>query len=393
MMATKDLEIRDYTTTVTILESITDAIFILTPDMVIEYANQSALNMLQQPINELIGKSLLPFIKELPNGESGDSQLPDMEHGFEFKDDQLLGSSEAELLGPHGSIQVLINMSSIPDSDGSLRYVILTAKEIGYRKGLEKELRRRQALSVSFDRLRALGEMSVGLVHTLGQPLTSMDLRLDQIKRLSQDEGIHDQVDRLKEDMETVSSIVENVRNYALASEGRQVQSLNMNELILTSLKVLEYELKEAGVQSHLELADDLFRVEGNGPELEQVLINLITNAMEAFEKQDGKTDRKIHIDSRNEEDKWIKVQITDSAGVIEPEIIPRIFEPFFSTKDPLRHSGTGLSVSRAILTSLGGDLQYSEVSEGARFQLRIPAKLDDERGQLLNLIELLNSE
>lgn len=392
-MNAQDIAIRDYTTTVTILESITDAIFILNSEFLIEYANRSALSTLQQPLEALIGQSMQGFIPEQPGADFHSWVTGDKQDGQGSEQDGAFGSTETELKGSNGNIPVLINMSSIPDGQGDTRYIIVTAKEIGYRKGLEKELKRRQALSVSFDRLKALGEMSVGLVHTLGQPVTSMELRLEHIKRLSQDTAIHHQIDLLRADIDQLTTIVNKVRDYALVADQREKRLLSINDSVQSSLQVLEYDLRKASISSSIDLAEDIQMVEANAPELEQVIINLITNAIDAFDSIDRTLPREILIQSSMSENKWVELSISDNAGGIPLEIREKIFEPFFSTWENDKHAGTGLSVSRSILTALGGDLRYLPRENGSKFQVRIPVRHEQEREQLFNLIELLNSD
>ena len=391
-MRQSDLEIQDYTTTVTILESITDAIFILNADRRIEYANRSAQSALQRPLAELIGA---PFSTFILSGNGGELESLDQPHEEPVRSKQpgeLFGSAEVELKGLHHNIPVLINLSSIPDNLGQIKYIIATAKEIAYRKGLEKELKQRQALSVSFDRLKALGEMSVGLVHTLGQPVTSMELRLEYIKRLTQDAAIHEQVQHLQEDIEQLARIVTKVRNYALVSDGRQTRQLDLNNSIRTALQVLDYDVSKARVELSLTLTDSLPTIQANAPELEQVVINLVGNALEAFEAHEITVHRRLHIQTSSVDGKWVLMSIIDNAGGIDPATRDKIFDPFFSTWENEQHAGTGLSVARSILSSLGGDLQYFPEERGSNFQLRIPVEQNEERTQLFNLIELLNS-
>lgn len=386
-------DMKDYTTTVTILESITDAIFILNSNGTIEYSNQSAQNYLQFPLQDIIGAPLDRFVQS-----SDEAELRDLDKGLRKSQKQnrfnseVFGNSEAELIGANETIPVLINSSIIPDSKGKLKYIIVTAKEIAYRKSLELELKNRQALSVSFDRLKALGEMSVGLAHTLGQPVTAMELRLDQISRLDDIQTIQNQVAELRKDISSISGIVEKVRSYAQTMAGKQNRPLNINSTLSSILKVLEYDLSEDDVTLELNLLEDLASIDANEPELEQVFINIITNAMQAFKENDIARDRTIVINTETEENKWIKMSIQDNAGGVEDSIAEKIFEPFFSSWDEREHAGTGLSIARSILSSLGGDLNYHKLENGSSFELRIPITQNEERTQLFNLIELLNN-
>ncbi len=384
---------QDYTTTVTILESITDAIFILNASGKIEYANRTAQEYLQLPLEGIIGLDLGGFITS-----DDEETLELLNDGFRSAktskkiDYDVFSNSEAELHGTRETIPVLINFSIIPDANGKLNYIIVTAKEIAYRKSLEKELKNRQALSVSFDRLKALGEMSVGLVHTLGQPVTSIELRLDYLSQLKDLDTIQNQVTELRKDIGKLSGIVEKVRSYAQVMADKQNTSININKTLQSILQILEYDIRAAQIVIDLDMADELPPIEANAPELEQVFINLLTNAEQAFEVNGIDTNRSVRIATNSVDNKWIKVSIQDNAGGIPEKTVPEIFEPFFSTWDKGRHAGTGLSVARSILTSLGGDINYMPIEGGSSFEMRIPIAQTEERAQLFNLIELLNS-
>lgn len=386
-------QMTDYTTTVTILESITDAIFILNAEGKIEYANRAAQDCLQMPLEGIIGLGLSGFITT-----DDDETMQLLNNGFKMddsgsgKDHEIFSNSEAELHGARNTIPILINFSIIPDGSGELNYIIVTAKEIAYRKSLEKELKSRQALSVSFDRLKALGEMSVGLVHTLGQPVTSMELRIDHMSNLQDIDKIQLQVAELQKDISKISGIVEKVRSYAQVMADKQNKALDINKTLASVMQILEYDIRAAQIVVDLDLTENLPPVEANEPELEQVFMNLLTNAQQAFEVNGITQERQVHIRTISVENKWIQVSIEDNAGGIPELIVPHIFEPFFSTWEKGRHAGTGLSVARSILTSLGGDVSCHRVKAGSNFELRIPIAQREERTQLFNLIELLNS-
>jgi len=305
---------------------------------------------------------------------------------------EIFSNSEAELRGARGTIPVLINFSVIPDADGDLKYLIVTAKEITYRKSLEKELKNKQALSVSFDRLKALGEMSIGLVHTLGQPVTSMELRLDHINQLEDVSEIKKQVLELQKDMGTLAKIVKKVRSYAQLTDNKQIQAILINDSLKSILQVLEYDIRSANIKVERVFAQDMPTIDANEPELEQVFINLVTNAIEAFDENEISEERSLVISTSTVENKWIQVSFKDNAGGIDESILAYIFDPFYSSWDKDKHAGTGLSVARSIVTSLGGDLIVETDESGSNFKLRIPVTQTEERTQLFNLIELLNN-
>jgi len=385
--------ITDYTTTVTILEAITEAIFILNAAGVVEYVNRSAQTYLQLDIDQIIGCNFSKFISS-----DDENTLQFLAGGLSGKTSpapgprEIFSNADAVLQSPGQCVPVLITFSIIPGAQGEVQYTIVTAKEISYRKSLEKELRNRQALSVSFDRLKALGEMSVGLVHTLGQPVTAIDLRLEHITGMEDLNAIREQLIKVKVDVQRLAGIVGKIRSYAQTTSSRQVSTLELNPLILGVLKVMAYDLENRGVDVVTTLDPTIPPIEANEPELEQVFINLITNAIQAFGTARGDMSPSLLIETRSIENKWLWIGLEDNAGGISPAIAQAIFDPFFSTRDTDQHAGTGLSIAKSILSSLGGDLTYHPVPQGSRFEMRIPVASDNERDQLINLIELFSS-
>ncbi len=384
---------KDYNITVTILESITDAIFILNAEEKVEYANQGAQKYLEMPFEEIIGKSIGSFVssEDYESLKSMRSEFLTDEISTKI-DYDMFNKSEAVLHRTNENIPVLLNVSSIPDSKGEPKYYIVTAKEITYQKTLENELRGRQALSSSYDRLKALGEMSVGLVHSLGQPVTSLGLRLDQMSKLKSSGVVQKHVNELRKDVNRISGTINKIRNYALAMSEKQKSSVDLNQILRSALQILEYEYSGVGINVVVNYCDDLPHIDANEPELEQALINILMNAAHAFRENNISGNREVTISSEAVENKWVSIQISDNAGGIPNSIVPKIFEPFFTTWDRDHHSGTGLSVSRNLLTSLGGDLIFKPQRDGSRFVVRIPISQSEERTQLVNLIELLNS-
>jgi len=143
----------------------------------------------------------------------------------------------------------------------------------------------------------------------------------------------------------------------------------DINRIITDVTMLLRNELKRNRVALRTELAADLPRPTGNSVQLQQVLINLIMNAIEAMR---GSTDgrREILIRSAKNPD-GVSVQVQDSGPGIEPEAATRIFEPFFTTK--AGGIGMGLSISHTIIESHGGRLWNVPSATGARFEFTLP--------------------
>jgi len=400
-MVEKTANTKDYVTTVTILENISDAIFILNPQGNIEYANKSALNLMRTESDKLLGQSIDNILMENVNGELGSDGKQKFDNLIDKFEDGIFENIEAAFVSEDKVIPVMLNFSVIADNNDKPKYIIVTAKDITHWKNLEKKMKQQQALSISKERLRLLGELSVGLIHTLTQPLLSLKMTLELFeKKLNNEEmtkqkmqknvsGLLDLVDRMEKS-------VQNIRSYAQQTEDDTLAIININNIINKIKKRLVYELNDNKIDFNLDLEDNLPYFSANKLLIEQALISFIKNSIEAYRETQNSNDGrgKIRLETSAIKNKWIMVKISDDAGGIKKNIRSKVFDPFFTTKEVAKHSGVGLSIAKNVIGSIGGDIEMKvREGEGTDFNVKIPASKDDERAQLYNLIEMMNNE
>ena len=137
---------------------------------------------------------------------------------------------------------------------------------------------------------------------------------------------------------------------------------------------MLNSKLTLSSVQVTLELAADLPAVVGIAIPLEQVLMNLVANAYDAYDAQPprGGTERRIRLRAWREADR-VLLEVRDAAGGIPEEVLPRIFDPFFTTKPVGQGTGLGLSISYGIIQDMGGTLTAANVPGGTAFTIALP--------------------
>lgn len=400
MSVKKNNKLQDYITTVTILESLSDAIFILDINGIIEYANKSALKLLQVEQNALIGKCVDQFlIDESFEIKSAEEKKPqNIDQIIQRFNEGIFENIEAALINNDNIVPVILNFSVIRDNHKD-RYIILTAKDITQWRELEKRLKKQQAISISRDRLRMLGELSVGLIHELSQPLSALKMRLEYMSnRHVKDkycEGIEGELAELNNLIDRMESSIQNIRSYAHQTEDNLISMVNLGEVLEAAHKLVIYELSDADIHLNIKKPEKLPYVLTNRLLLEQVFINLIKNSIDSLKSLDepDSYDKKIEITLKSVENKWVEILIDDNGEGIEPGTEDKIFEPFFTTREKENHSGIGLTISKNIVASLGGDINYIDKDqEGARFNIRIPITKDDEKTQLMNLIQMLNT-
>ncbi len=398
--------VRDYVTTITILESLNDAIFIVEPDGRIEYANKSALDLLCTDSYVLSKKT----INDIFVYENSFLSLP-FNRSSELKETSVARfisgiNNDIEALLINGDLQVpvILNFNIIPHGNNEIGYFIVTAKDISSRQYIEKEIKEQQAISVSAERLRALGELSVGLVHEISQPLAALKLRLGYLKSCVKKKGpephiLDKSIEEMSELVDRMALTIHNTRSFANQAETTSTSIVYVNDCFEKAFSLVNYEIKKGNISVSTEMGKDLPIIYANPILIEQVLVNLLTNAKDAFIQRDGDQGledeelREISIRTMDVDGKWIVIEVEDNAGGIEKGNIGKIFNPFFTTKRPEVHSGVGLNISKKIINSFGGDIGVTvRPGMGCIFTVRIPVTEKEESKQLFNLIEMLKN-
>ena len=383
---------KDYATTVMILEHLPDAIFILDSVGVIQYVNKNALDLLQTSFQKLKGILIDDVFPKNLNTEEGKESL---EKQISKGNIQNLDS---HLVFEGISVPVYASFNVIENKKGESDFIIVSAKNASFQKALEKELRHQQILTISRDRIRALGELSIGLVHNISQPLTTLEMRLDlmqkQLKKTNGeiDKDIFNEIEHL---ISRINNNIQVVRLFANQTEDESIGMVNIAQAIRNSHKLVEYELLKRKIDISIEFSDDLPFIVGNALLLEQVFVNLFINARDSIQEETkGKTPQiKVRTDIIDK--KWIEIYIIDNGTGISKEIEKKVFDPFFTTKDTFDNPGLGLTISYEIISSMGGDIFLNKSWQNPEtcFVVRIPIEQDNERDQLANLIEILHSE
>jgi C4-dicarboxylate-specific signal transduction histidine kinase len=250
-------------------------------------------------------------------------------------------------------------------------------KEIIERQHAEEALLEAQAELARVTRALDMGELVATIAHEVNRPLTAIVTNGNFcLRRL---EGVTPNLDELRAAIaETVS---DGARASAVISRIRRLMKvalrrtgLDINRIIQDVSILLRTELTRGHVFLRTDLAPDLPGVAGDQVQLQQVLINLIMNAVEAM-RLSAERPRKLLIRSAKSAD-GVLVQVQDSGPGIVPGLADRIFEPFFTTK--AEGIGMGLAISRSIIESHGGRLSIAAGSQGAVFQFTLPINPND---------------
>jgi len=373
---------QDYTTTITILEHLSDAIFILNKNGNIEYANSSAFDMLGVRPEKLLNKKIDAIICEK---KREDKLLTDIIEGR-------VNELETELKTENLSIAVLLNFGVVKNGDGSASYIIASARDIQWRKEMERILNQKQILAISKSRFKEMGELAVNMVHNLSQPLTSLRLKLDllskELKSVNLNKStMESHIIKMGQLLNVINSTIENARRFANDTEDEAIKVINLNENIDYALQQLNYEFTENDIKIVKEYDSD-YQVMANPITLQQIFVNLLRLQMHHLSLASVKNARrKITITIKNNKSRWLGIMITAQCDRSENSHIPEVEDFHMQESYEL-----DLKVVKMIAESLGGDFNwYPQARCGFIFSLRIPVDTDDERSQLRNLIELFH--
>ena len=261
--------------------------------------------------------------------------------------------------------------------DGQLMGSVVTFLDVTERKRVEAELRQKQSELTHVARLGMLGEMAAGLAHELNQPLTAVSalsegalLRLERGK-LPQNE-FASVCKRIAGDAQRAGDIIRRLRNFVQKrkTERRQVC---VNELLREVVTFVEADLRHDNIVLGCWMQDDLWKVEGDPIEIQQVVVNLIRNAGDALAKGDCPR-REIVIETCNQESGSVEIVVSDSGPGIAPELADRVFDPFYTSK--IDGLGIGLGICKSIIESHGGRIWVGQSSMGgASVHFNLPAQ------------------
>jgi len=260
---------------------------------------------------------------------------------------------------------VAVNVAPILGRDGSVESVVVIGHDLGRLLELEGQV-------VHAEKLASLGQLAAAVVHELNNPLTSIVAYADTLRtRLEQlgDEGDLRRVDRIAEAADRILKFSRDLLTYARpANEASSL--LQVEELVEGSVQLCEHLLVASNVELSRDLAQGLLPIRGNLGHLQQVLVNLITNACHAMPEGGQLT-----VSAAQAADgSAVELRILDQGPGVDEALAARIFEPFFSTKAPGQGTGLGLSIVREIIERHGGQIELEGgLGRGACFVLRLP--------------------
>jgi two-component system NtrC family sensor kinase len=252
--------------------------------------------------------------------------------------------------------------------EGDARWAVVLVEDVTEQERLESQL-------IQSEKMGAVGQLVSGVAHELNNPLTSIaGLAEFLLEQPAPSERDRDHLKVIREQAERAGRIVRNLLTFARKGPA-DLTDIDINDIVTRTVSLVGYELKLREVRLETTLDPGLPTLTGDRYQLQQVVLNLVTNAIQAVQDNPPDRPRRIGVAS-TVADGQVLLRVSDTGPGIPEQMLPQIFTPFFTTKAPGQGTGLGLSISYRIVEGHGGTLSVQRgLDGGAVFVVRLPIK------------------
>jgi two-component system, NtrC family, sensor kinase len=246
-----------------------------------------------------------------------------------------------------------------------------------------RELKRAHEHALHTEKMASIGKMAAVLAHEINNPLSGILTYAKLLRKwIDHDDGgqnrrteICDSLDLIASESRRCGDLVKNLLTFSRTTPVN-LQPTSLNRVIEQALRLIQHQLDLANVQVQLQLSPSVPDVICDGAQIEQVLLALMMNALDAM-PQGGNLWVSTTL---NAEENLVRIVVRDDGTGISPEILPRLFEPFLTTKETGKGVGLGLAISRSILERHSGKIEVeSELGRGTTFTITLPCEMEGQ--------------
>ncbi|WP_454621131.1 PAS domain S-box protein [Bradyrhizobium cenepequi] len=359
-----------------ILDTVPEAMVVIDEDALVRSFSSAAERMFGYTAAETIGKNV-SMLMPSPHREEHDGYI---KRYLETGERHILGTGRIVAGRRKDGSTFPIELAVGEMWSGTRRFFTGFIRDLTERQEAEARLHELQSELIHVSRLSAMGEMAAAIAHELNQPLSAVTNYLKGSRRLLggiSDERlstVRDALDKAADQALRAGQIIRRLRDFIGRGEGeRRIES--MTKLIQEAAALALVGAKEKGVRVSFDLDPDTDLVMADKIQVQQVLVNLIRNAIEAM--QDS-YNRDLTVCTKSASDGMITVQVDDTGSGVSEDMARKLFQPFATTKP--EGMGVGLSISRTIVEAHGGQIEAKpRVGGGSTFRFTLPAALEAE--------------
>jgi two-component system NtrC family sensor kinase len=337
-----------------LVESASDAIVTLDANGRFTTVNHAAENISGYKREELVGQWFAPMLP--------DDDLPKALGHFQQALAGETGLFESQFYRKDGEVRTISITYSTPQKDEE---VLCLIRDVTDQKMLQEQL-------IQSEKMSAIGQLVSGVAHELNNPLAGISAFAQLLlaeKRFPPDQRTA--AETIYSEARRASRIVQNLLTFARQHKAEKVPTA-INQVLDDTLELRGYELRVRGIDVRREYDESIPETMADAHQLQQVFLNLITNAEQAMEQKDGHHHRLTVRTRRNGE--AIRIEVEDTGAGIPANLIERIFNPFFTTKPTGSGTGLGLSISLGIVREHEGRIWAENSPQGgARFIVEVP--------------------
>lgn len=356
-----------------LLDAAADGIVAIDHEGIVLEFNPAAQRLFGYTAKEIIGRKIDELMPE-PDRSRHEGYI---QHYLETGEEKIIGIGR-EVTGERADGSTIPIHLSVGQAEGG-RFVGVI-RDLTAQKAAEEEARTLQDRMAEVDRFSLMGEMAAGLAHEINQPLSAITTYAQAAARFLAQEAVD--LEALKETSQKISEqairagqIIQNLRTFVSKQEIKE-DCLDLNDVVGNVLNLIEADARAEGIVVTTEYEDDLPAVTGDAVQIQQVLLNLTRNAVDAMQEGLHKAEG-IRLTTERGEGDTVRVVVADRGHGISQQLAESVFHPFVTTKR--EGLGVGLAISRTIIQAHGGELYHRPNPEGgAIFGFSLPIHQED---------------
>ncbi|MBW2018669.1 MAG: PAS domain-containing protein [Deltaproteobacteria bacterium] len=342
----------------TVLDSIQEDILVISPEYEILRVNESLLKKLKAPKEKIIGKYCYEILhrEESPGGPpEGICPVAEV-----IKTGKPHHTRHTHLDRDGKAIYHAVSAYPVME-DGRVSYIVEISRDV------TQEIKTQEML-LQQEKLSSVGKLAAGVAHEINNPLTAvLTNSMLLLEELTEDDPMYEDLKAIADETLRCREIVRGLLEFARQEAPAKVES-DLNRIVTSMVSLVRKQFSFKNITIKQNLAENLPVVKLDRDQFQQVIVNILINAMEAIER-----DGEIRVEtSYHESEQTIELKIKDTGRGIPEEARLKLFDPFFTTKDT--GTGLGLSISHGIIERHGGSISFdSQVGQGTTFTITLP--------------------